>query len=92
MDKLYSKTWGFVNTPSHTKWTKSEILRGGVAMLLNPYSSITTMDLWQEDHWTSYRMAVQIYLKGDTILVVNVYALSEKNERKKFFEMLRHQL
>ena len=29
---------------------------------------------------------------GDTILVVNVYAPSERNQRENFFEMLRHQL
>ena len=36
MDKLYNKTWGFVNKLGHTKWKESEHLRGGVAMLLNP--------------------------------------------------------
>ena len=92
MDKLYNKTWRFVNTPGRTKWTESEITRGGVAMLLNPNSSITTMYLWQEDHWTPRWMAVQIHLMGKNILVVNVYAPSEKNQRENISEMLRHQL
>ena len=29
MDKLYNMTWGFVNTPGRTKWTESDISRGG---------------------------------------------------------------
>ena len=37
-------------------------------------------------------MAVQITIRGETVLVVNVYAPSGKAEREVLFEMLRHHL
>ena len=89
MQHLYSSTWGFVNKPGYTLWTESEHPRGGVAILLNPYSSITEMDPWNEGHWTPHWMAVHIAIMGDPVLVVNVYAPSDKTLREALFERLR---
>ncbi|TDH73981.1 uncharacterized protein CCR75_003321 [Bremia lactucae] len=44
------------------------------------------MDSWQENHWTSHWMAVQINLRSDTTLVVIVYAPSEKDERLQGYD------
>ena len=74
MNDLYNKTWGVVTKPGRTKWTESERLRGGVAMILNLYSAITALESWKEDHWTPHWMAARIRIMGETLLVVNVYA------------------
>ncbi|CAI5712600.1 unnamed protein product [Peronospora destructor] len=50
------------------------------------------MEPWQEEHWTLHWMAALIAFMGETVLVVNVYAPSDKSEREAFFEMLRHHL
>ena len=67
----YTTRPGFVTKPGHTKWIESEHTRGGVAMLLDPYSSITAVDSWKEDHWTPHWMAVRINIMEETLLVVN---------------------
>ena len=74
--------------PGRTQWTESDAARGGAAIILNPYSSITEMKPWYETHWTPHWMAVQITILGETDLVVNVYALSGKAEREALLEML----
>ena len=43
MEKLYNSSWGSVHKLGRSLWTESEHSRGGVAILLNPYSSITEM-------------------------------------------------
>ena len=60
-----------------------------MAILLNPYSSITKMDPWNEGHWTPHWMTVHIDIMGDPVLVVNVYAPSDKTSREALFEWLR---
>ena len=84
MDDLYNMTWGFVPKPGCTKWKESEHPRGGVAMLLNVYSSITALDSWKDDHCTPHWMAVCIRIMGETRFVVNVYAPSAKADREFF--------
>ena len=86
LNKLYNSTWGFVDKPGRTRSTESEAARGGVAILLNPYSSITDMKPWHETHWTPHWMAVQISIRGESILVVNVYAPSAKMNGRRFSE------
>ena len=54
MDKLYNSSWGFVHKIGRSLWTESEHTRGGVAILLNPYSSITEMVPWSEAQWTPH--------------------------------------
>ena len=50
MENLYNSPWGFVNKRGRSLRTDSKRARGGVAMLLNPYSSITEMVPWSEAH------------------------------------------
>ena len=54
----------YVDKPGRTRWTDSDASRGGVAILLNSYSSISEMELWHETHWTLHWMAVQIAIRG----------------------------
>uniref|UniRef100_M4C4Z3 Uncharacterized protein n=1 Tax=Hyaloperonospora arabidopsidis (strain Emoy2) TaxID=559515 RepID=M4C4Z3_HYAAE len=70
--KLYNSIWGFLDKPVRLLWTESESSRGGVTIILNPYSLITALDPWQEDHWTLHWMAVQITILGGSFLVVSV--------------------
>ena len=89
MDNLYNSSWGFVHKLGRSLWTESEFSRGGVAILLIPYSTITEMVPWYEDQWTQHWMAVRVSLMGETVLVVNVYAPSTKHEREALFSSLQ---
>ena len=86
MDGLYNPTSDFVAKPGHTLWTESEATHGGVAILLNPYSSITEMEPWHEKHWTPHWMADIVTIMGEAILVVHVYAPDVKREQEVLFE------
>ncbi|CAI5717474.1 unnamed protein product [Peronospora effusa] len=92
LNKFYSTTWGFVDKSGRTRWTESETARGRVAILLNPYSSITEMEPWHEIYWTPHWMAVQVTIRSEAVLVVNVYAPSGKTEKESFFEKLQNHL
>ena len=92
LNKLYNITWSFVYKPGRIRWTESDAARGEVASLLNPHSSITEIEPWHEIHWTPHWKVVQITIRGETVLVVNVYAPTDKAEREALFEMLRHHL
>ena len=88
LNKLYNITWSFVYKPGRIRWTESDAARGEVASLLNPHSSITEIEPWHEIHWTPHWKVVQITIRGETVLVVNVYAPTDKAEREALFEML----
>ena len=81
MENRYNPSWGFAHKRGRLLWTESEHSRGGVAMLLNPYSTVTEMVPGSEAHGTPHWMAVQITLLSKTVLVVSVYAPSVKTER-----------
>ena len=44
LNKLSNTTLSFVDKPGRTRWTEFDAARGGVAILLNPYSSNTEME------------------------------------------------
>ena len=50
LNKLYGTTWGFVDKPGRTRWITFDAAHGGVAILLNSYSSITELKPWYETH------------------------------------------
>ena len=82
---MCSTAWGFEDKPGRTRWTEPDAARGGVAILLNPYSFIIEMEPWHETHWTPHWMAVQITIRGEIVLVVNVYAPTGKAEPETLF-------
>ena len=85
MENLYDSFWGFVHKRGRSLWTEAEHSRGGVAILLNPYSSIKEMFPWSEAHWTPQWKAVQINLLVEPGLFFNVYAPSVKTKWESMF-------
>ena len=63
--------------------------RGGAAILSHPYSSITHMYPWQEEHWTPHWMAVRIDILGKIVMATNVYASTAKLEREALYDQLK---
>ena len=90
MENLYNSSWGFVHKSGRSLWTESEHSREGVAMLLNPYSSVTEMFPWSAVHWTPHWINVQLTLLEDSVLVVKTfYAPSVKSEWASIFESIQ---
>ena len=92
LDNLYHQPWGFVTKPGRTLLTESTEARGGVATLLNPYSTITGMDPWNQHLCSRHWMAVRATHMDSIILVINVYAPTDKGEREGQFDFLRRTL
>ncbi|GAB9477376.1 reverse transcriptase [Globisporangium polare] len=91
MNEWYSKTWGFRPEAKQglTLWTESATRRGGVAMLLNPYSTVTELEPWLEDRWTPHWMASRFRQHDAVFLVVNCYEPTDRVEREALFESLK---
>ena len=92
LDNLYHQIWGVVTKPGRTLLTESTEARGGVATLLNPYSTITGMDPWNQHLCSRHWMAVRATHMDSIILVINVYAPTDKSEREGQFDFLRRNL
>jgi len=88
---MHSRNWGF--DPSReggvfSLWTAAPENKGGVAILLNPYSAITSMVPFQREKWSAHWMAVTVEIHGHSVLVVNCYAPSDATAREAYFESL----
>ena len=92
MDKLYHRKLGFVQESVRTILTEAAAPWGGFATLLHPYSSIRTLDSWQEDLLTRHWMAFSITHQEESILVINVYSPTDKGDLEDLFDYLRHQI
>ena len=75
-----------------TLWIESEHTRGGVAILLNLYSSIKELDPWHEHYWIPHWVAVRITFLGDLVRVDKVCAQSDKTAREDLFDRVLHHL
>ena len=69
-------------------WTETELRRGGVAILLNPYSSVTKIIPWMENLWTGNWMSAQFKHHWSVFVTVNVYAPTAYHAREALFQRL----
>lgn len=77
----------FVTKPGHTLWTESTETRGGVAILLKLYPTITRMDRLNQNIWLIHCMEVRATYMDTTTMVINVYALTGKDERENLVDL-----
>ncbi|KAF1336803.1 reverse transcriptase, partial [Globisporangium splendens] len=92
MQRGYSRFWGFNDAVSgrlFSAWSGAPERRGGVAILLNPYSSIQTIDPYLQDKWTAHWMAAKVQVFGTPVLLINCYAPSGMVGREALFNSLR---
>ena len=90
LDTLYCATWGFNSDEKRdiTLWSESSKRRGGVAILLNPYSTIQAITPWMEEAWTPHWMGSTVTIHNEEFLILNVYAPNARNDRESLFKLL----
>lgn len=69
-------------------WGEAELPQGRVAMLLSPYSSISSLTPYKPDLWTAHWMAAIVEIHGAAVLVINCYAPSSYASREAFYASL----
>ncbi|KAF1329640.1 reverse transcriptase, partial [Globisporangium splendens] len=93
MQSRFRRSWGFQepseeSDPRLSLWSASTERKGGVAILLNPYSCITTLAPYKQDQWNAHWMAATVTLRGETVLLLNIYAPSTVFAREVFYRAL----
>ncbi|KAF1327318.1 reverse transcriptase, partial [Globisporangium splendens] len=84
----FSGTIGRVGSQTLSLWSASTERKGGVAILLNPYSCIPTLAPYKQDQWNAHWMAATVTLRGETVLLLNIYAPSTVFARGAFYRAL----
>ncbi|KAF1328105.1 reverse transcriptase, partial [Globisporangium splendens] len=93
MQSRFCRSWGFQepseeSDPRLSLWSASTERKGGVAILLNPYSCIPTLAPYKQDQWNAHWMAATVTLRGETVLLLNIYAPSAVFAREAFYRAL----
>ena len=90
LDSLYCATWGFNHDEIRgmALWSESSKRRGGVAILLNTYSTIWEITPWMEEAWTSQWMAATVRIHTEDFIILNVHAPNDRYDRKRLFKSL----
>ncbi|KAF1328529.1 reverse transcriptase, partial [Globisporangium splendens] len=93
MQSRFRRSWGFQepseeSDPRLSLWSASTERKGGVAILLNPYSCIPTLAPYKQDQWNAHWMAATVTLRGKTVLLLNIYAPSTVFAREAFYRAL----
>ncbi|KAF1331274.1 hypothetical protein FI667_g4396, partial [Globisporangium splendens] len=93
MQSRFRRSWGFQepseeSDPRLSLWSASTERKGGVAILLNPYSCIPTLAPYKQDQWDAHWMAATVTLRGETVLLLNIYAPSTVFAREAFYRAL----
>ncbi|KAG1697982.1 hypothetical protein DVH05_015466 [Phytophthora capsici] len=81
------RTWA--GCPQLSFWAPSHDLKGGVAILIDPYGAFKTAEPFMEHLWSPHFMAVRGVVQGSPMLVINVYAPHRPALRERFFRSLR---
>ena len=91
MDTLYSRIWGSQEEEKHgmTLWTETETRHKGVAIVLDPCSSVSEIFPWKKELWTGHWMAERFQPHGAAFVLVNVYAPPDQSAREALFRRLR---
>lgn len=87
----HCRMWGLDDSQHSTPlayWSASNGRRAGVATLLNPHAAIHSVAPYQQDSWTPNFMAVSARLDGETFVVINIYAPTDKNQRELLYQRL----
>ena len=91
MCSSYRAHWGFnANAKPMSYWSEAGTRAGGVAILLNPYK-VTGSAAALTHLWSPHFVAITATLEDSVVLVVNVYAPSEKSRRETFYDLLATQ-
>ncbi|KAF1333740.1 reverse transcriptase, partial [Globisporangium splendens] len=93
MQSRFRRSWGFQepseeSDPRLPLWSASTERKGGVAILLNPYSCIPTLAPYKQDQWDAHWMAATVTLRGETVLLLNIYAPSTVFAMEAFYRAL----
>ncbi|CAI5712111.1 unnamed protein product [Peronospora farinosa] len=83
----WSTNWGAQYSDCHTEssyWSVSADKTGGVAILLDPRKQ-QVCQRWHPELWSKRVIAVIV----DSILLVNVYAPNDRQERERLFRLMR---
>lgn len=91
MSAMHSRHWGF--DPSQeggvfSHWSVGRGRKGGVAILRNPYSQVQELKPYMKDHWSSHWMAVTAEFHGETLMLANIYAPTDRALREAFYQRL----
>ncbi|KAF1319878.1 hypothetical protein FI667_g12756, partial [Globisporangium splendens] len=93
MQSRFRRSWGFQepseeSDPRLSLWSASTERKGGVAILLNPYSCIPTLAPYKQDQWNAHWIAATVTLRGETVLLLNIYAPSTVFAMEAFYRAL----
>ncbi|KAF1322066.1 reverse transcriptase, partial [Globisporangium splendens] len=91
MSAMHSRHWGF--DPSQeggifSHWSAGSGRKGGVAILRNPYSQVQELKPYKQDLWSPHWMAVTTEFHGETFLLVNIYAPTDRAMREALYQRL----
>jgi hypothetical protein len=67
MTRLQARTWGFrtgTGCPTLSYWSPSADKKGGVAMMIDPYSRFKEAARVLRQHWTPHFMAIKGRMDG----------------------------
>ncbi|OWZ11339.1 reverse transcriptase [Phytophthora megakarya] len=87
----FAGQWGFRTGPGcpfRSFWSPSCERKGGVAILVDPYGSFTDVGPVYEHMWSPHFMAVKGMMKGEKLIVVNIYAPHQPAKREAFYRKL----
>lgn len=87
----YCTAWGFNSTIMATtlsQWSPTKGRRGGVTLLLSPFSTVTALTPVQQSLRNEHWMVVTVGIRGKTVLVLNVYAPQKVTQQEQLFDFL----
>ncbi|DBA05195.1 TPA: hypothetical protein N0F65_005045 [Lagenidium giganteum] len=78
--------------PPCSFWSTGSTASGGVAILAAPHSTLTNIQPFHEDNWTTHWMAVTARQDSDTIVIVCCYGPQDHHEREQLYATIRNEL
>ncbi|KAE9337230.1 hypothetical protein PR003_g12105 [Phytophthora rubi] len=66
-------------------WSSGEGRRAGVAILLNPYGSVSLAQPWGQEHWSEHLIMLTGVIDGKVFMFINIYAPVHGAVRTQFF-------
>lgn len=87
----HARSWGYdpnTSTETWSLWSISAGRSGGLSILLNPFAGAAGLEPFREELWSAHWMAAKARIHGVEVLLVNIYAPSQRTEREAFFKQL----
>lgn len=88
MTTLHARAWGFrtgPQCPTRSFWSPSAGCKGELAILVDPYGSLTDVRPVMAEEWSPIFMAVVGNYAGATFLFMCIYAPHQRARRDAFF-------